>query len=188
MAVTQWFSQDAIREWLQKAVKTSGLSPHALALKAGISPTTLTRFVYGRATHLPTFRTLKKVADAAGVEELGARLWKETGLDWDETGKEASKDPIGDLWGPLMEITYLVQGVQKDARTGAFAHPEIEEFRAILEELDQAQDRLRVLVQKELAKLSEASAAANRKQIVAVPAGPEIVHDQPPRRSRKTAA
>ena len=163
-----------------------------LAKKAGISPTTLTRFVYGRATHLPTFRTLKKVADAAGVEELGARLWKEIGLDWEETGEEAPKDPVGDMFNSLMDITYTIQGVQKDAMTGALAHPEIEEFRSILEELAQVQDRLHGLVREEVAKISEASAAALRKRIVAVPAGPqpEIMRDQPQRsgRHRNTAA
>ena len=186
MAETKAFDHTAIREWLQEAVKNSGLSPGGLAKKAGISPTTLTRFVYGRATHLPTFRTLRKVAAAAGVAPITG--WP----DWEETEQEAPKDPVGALFNSLMDITHTIQGVQKDAMTGALAHPEIEEFRSILQELAQVQDRLRGLVREEVAKISEASAAALRKRIVAVPAGPqpEIMRDQPQRsgRHRNTAA
>jgi transcriptional regulator with XRE-family HTH domain len=59
--------QENIEWWLRQAVKISGLSPGALAKKAGISPTTLTRLIYGRATHLPSWRTLMKIAAAANI-------------------------------------------------------------------------------------------------------------------------
>jgi transcriptional regulator with XRE-family HTH domain len=59
--------QEDIVWWLRQAVKISGLSPGALAKKAGISPTTLTRLIYGRASHLPSWRTLIKIAAAANI-------------------------------------------------------------------------------------------------------------------------
>ncbi len=60
---------DEARAFLTRALKASGLKPHALAKKAGVAPTTITR-----PLNDPSFKftskpaTLRKIAEAAGLD------------------------------------------------------------------------------------------------------------------------
>ena len=53
----------AIKEMLRK----TGLKPAQLAERSGLAATTLTRFVNGKAPHLPTLRTYLKISAYSGV-------------------------------------------------------------------------------------------------------------------------
>ena len=61
-------TREFLRQWLYRTVETSGLSPSALALKAGVSPSTATNFLNDLVRSAPSRSTLLKLADAAGVE------------------------------------------------------------------------------------------------------------------------
>lgn len=60
----------AMRSWLTDVMRRTGLRPTPLAKRAGISPSTLTRFLEGGSAILDRV-TLRKIADAAGVPAPG---------------------------------------------------------------------------------------------------------------------
>lgn len=61
-------SGDLARAFLTEALKASGLKPHALAKKAGVAPTTITRPLNDPSfPFTPKAATLRKIAVAAGV-------------------------------------------------------------------------------------------------------------------------
>jgi transcriptional regulator with XRE-family HTH domain len=55
-----------VRDFLLEAAKHAGTDLSGLARRAGLSPSTLTRFVNGESKYLPTTRTLAKIAEASG--------------------------------------------------------------------------------------------------------------------------
>jgi transcriptional regulator with XRE-family HTH domain len=59
---------ELIREWLRSAIAKSGLSASALAKKAGVAQTTVTRFLRHNVKYVPSWGTLVQIADAAGVD------------------------------------------------------------------------------------------------------------------------
>jgi SOS-response transcriptional repressor LexA len=60
---------DAARAFLTRAVEVSGLKPHALAKKAGVAPTTITRPLNDpEFKFTPKPATLRKIAEAAGLD------------------------------------------------------------------------------------------------------------------------
>jgi transcriptional regulator with XRE-family HTH domain len=57
------------RQMVLRVAKATGLTPTALARKAGITPSTLTRFLNGRdVTHALSTRTLAKVMAVGGFK------------------------------------------------------------------------------------------------------------------------
>lgn len=56
----------AVRDFLLRAAEYAGTDLSGLARRAGLSPSTVTRFVNGDSKHLPTTRTLSKIAEASG--------------------------------------------------------------------------------------------------------------------------
>lgn len=59
---------DNARAFLNEALRVSGLKPHALAKKAGVAPTTITRPLNDPSfPFTPKAATLRKIADAAGI-------------------------------------------------------------------------------------------------------------------------
>src|SRR5262249_50720411 len=66
-------TREFLRQWLYRTVETSGLSPSALALKAGVSPSTATNFLNDLVRSAPSRSTLLKLAEAAGVEPPPSR-------------------------------------------------------------------------------------------------------------------
>lgn len=58
--------REAVREFLIEAARYAGTDLSGLARMAGIAPSTLTRFVNGDAKHIPTTRTLSKIAQVSG--------------------------------------------------------------------------------------------------------------------------
>lgn len=56
-----------LRDYLKRAAEAAGTDLTGLARKAGLSPSTLTRFVNSDDKHLPTTRTLAKIAEASGL-------------------------------------------------------------------------------------------------------------------------
>lgn len=64
---------DEARAFLHEALRVSGLKPHALAKKAGVAPTTITRPLNDPDfTFTPKPATLMKIAEAAGVALPGS--------------------------------------------------------------------------------------------------------------------
>lgn len=59
---------DQARDFMRRALEASGLSPYALARKAGVAPTTLTRPLNDpQFKFVPKMATLSKIAEAAGI-------------------------------------------------------------------------------------------------------------------------
>jgi len=166
MAQTTVFDQAAAREWLQQAVKVSGLSPGGLARKAGVSPTTLTRFIYGRATHLPSSRTLSKVAAAADVPlfgESGQRLLREALLE------VPPDQPRAGLFLSFVDLVGRIIQLQGTVITGRAAHREVTEFDAILAEIAELQNRLYATILDEGIDLRDVLRAVLRNEVIAPP-------------------
>jgi len=65
----------AVREFLLKAAERLDTDLSGLARRAGLAPSTVTRYVNGNSKHLPTTRTLAKIAEASGytVPALGGQ-------------------------------------------------------------------------------------------------------------------
>ena len=59
--------QRETREWLTRVLETTGLTPTALAERAGLAASTLTRFLYREVKHSLSARTVAKVAAATGI-------------------------------------------------------------------------------------------------------------------------
>jgi hypothetical protein len=59
--------QAAIRDLIRRMMEKTGLDATGLAREAGISPSTLSRFLYQPVKHLLTARTLAKLSTASGV-------------------------------------------------------------------------------------------------------------------------
>ena len=55
-----------IKQFLLSAAEHAGTSLTGLAQKAGLAPSTVTRFVNEDAKHIPSTRTLAKIAEASG--------------------------------------------------------------------------------------------------------------------------
>jgi transcriptional regulator with XRE-family HTH domain len=55
-----------VRDFLLAAAEHAGTDLSGLARRAGLAPSTLTRFVNGESKYLPTTRTLAKIAEASG--------------------------------------------------------------------------------------------------------------------------
>jgi transcriptional regulator with XRE-family HTH domain len=70
MAVSTIHAPDPelIREWMRLAIAKSGLSASALAKKAGVAQTTVTRFLRHNVKYVPSWGTLVQIAAAAGVD------------------------------------------------------------------------------------------------------------------------
>jgi transcriptional regulator with XRE-family HTH domain len=59
--------REEARALIREMVRTTGLSLTPLARKAGLVPSTLTRFMNADVTHLLTLRTFQKLSRASGV-------------------------------------------------------------------------------------------------------------------------
>jgi transcriptional regulator with XRE-family HTH domain len=64
-------SRDEIRRWIRDILSQTGQTPSALARKAGIASTTLTRFLNEQDRTVLSFRSISKIAHAAGVPPIG---------------------------------------------------------------------------------------------------------------------
>lgn len=64
-------SRDEILRWIRGVLKDTGTTPTALARKAGIASTTLTRFLNENDKTVLSFRSIAKIAHAASVPPLG---------------------------------------------------------------------------------------------------------------------
>lgn len=58
--------QAAVRRFFLEIIRATGWSASKLAKIAGVSHTTITRFVKGEVSWTPSTRTISKVRDAAG--------------------------------------------------------------------------------------------------------------------------
>jgi transcriptional regulator with XRE-family HTH domain len=58
--------RQAVKDFLLGAAEHAGTDLTGLARRAGVSPSTVTRFINGDSRYLPTTRTLAKIADASG--------------------------------------------------------------------------------------------------------------------------
>jgi len=58
--------QEAARRFLREILRATGWPPSRLAKLAGMSPSTLTRFLNGSPTHTLSSRTISKIRAAAG--------------------------------------------------------------------------------------------------------------------------
>jgi DNA-binding LacI/PurR family transcriptional regulator len=58
--------RQAVRDFLLGAAEHAGTDLTGLARRAGVAPSTVTRFINGESRFLPTTRTLSKIADASG--------------------------------------------------------------------------------------------------------------------------
>jgi transcriptional regulator with XRE-family HTH domain len=69
----------AVKDFLVDAAKYADTDLTGLARLAGLSPSTLTRFVNGDSKYLPTTRTLAKIAAASGYSRrpLGPPDWSD---------------------------------------------------------------------------------------------------------------
>lgn len=59
--------REAVRNFLLEATRRLGTDLTGLARRAGLSPSTITRFVNSESKHIPTTRTLSKIAMASGL-------------------------------------------------------------------------------------------------------------------------
>ena len=66
-----------LRNSLEQIMRQNGWSCESWARKAGISPTTLTRFINKQTNHVPSTSTLLKLEQAAGKPLLGTTLQSE---------------------------------------------------------------------------------------------------------------
>jgi transcriptional regulator with XRE-family HTH domain len=65
-------TREEVRTWLRTILKEKNLTPTALSREAGLSSTTLTRFLNDEATKtVLSFRTIAKIAAWAGVNPVG---------------------------------------------------------------------------------------------------------------------
>lgn len=64
-------TREEIRQWLEAALKKTNETPSALARRAGLATTTLTRFLNDPHAPMLTLRSLAKVAHAADIQPLG---------------------------------------------------------------------------------------------------------------------
>jgi len=63
--------RERIRAWLKEAISQAGGSAAALAKRAGLADTTITRFLKHEDAPMPSSRTLSKIAHAAGLKPIG---------------------------------------------------------------------------------------------------------------------
>lgn len=64
-------TRDEIKAWLRDILERTGETPSALARRAGLATTTLTRFLDDTNSSIPHSRTLAKIAHAAHVAPIG---------------------------------------------------------------------------------------------------------------------
>ena len=103
-------SREEIRRWIRDILEQSQETPTALARKAGIASTTLTRFLNEQDKTVLSFRTIAKIAHAAGVSPIGlapAPRQQARGFEL-----EASPHDISDMENPshLTAIEALIRG------------------------------------------------------------------------------
>jgi transcriptional regulator with XRE-family HTH domain len=67
-------TRDEIRNWLQAILDTSGETPSALARRAGLATTTVTRFLNDPKADMIGLKSLAKIAHVAGVPPIGLPL------------------------------------------------------------------------------------------------------------------
>ncbi len=63
--------RDEITHWLHDVLTKTGDTPSALARRAGLATTTLTRFLNEPGSPMLTLRSIAKLAHAAGVQPIG---------------------------------------------------------------------------------------------------------------------
>lgn len=61
-------ARDEIRAWVERALEKTGETPSALARRAGLATTTLTRFLNDPNSPMLGLRSLAKIAHVAGIE------------------------------------------------------------------------------------------------------------------------
>lgn len=61
-------ARDEIRAWVERALEKTGETPSALARRAGLATTTLTRFLNDQNSPMLGLRSLAKLAHVAGIE------------------------------------------------------------------------------------------------------------------------
>jgi transcriptional regulator with XRE-family HTH domain len=84
-------SRDEIRRWIRDILSQSGETPTALARKAGIASTTLTRFLNEQDKTVLSFRSIAKIAHAAGVPPIGLNPATSAGFVEDAVPYDASE-------------------------------------------------------------------------------------------------
>jgi transcriptional regulator with XRE-family HTH domain len=195
------FDQMAVREWLELAIKVSGLSPNGLAIKAGVSPSTITRSLSGRARHSPTWRTISKIAAAAGIAPTpGGSAFTAFPAERQTTDspgpgvegatpREVPPDPHSrmflffvDLFENVSRLQALVLAVQE-------AYPEATGFSGILTKIFEMQNLLSALTLQQGINESDVLQTLLLKHAKAILAvNPEFGVGDRPQRSGKTAA
>lgn len=85
-------SRDEIRRWILEILSRSDETPTALARKAGIASTTLTRFLNEQDKTVLSFRSIAKIAHAAGVPPIGLSSTQQRGF-----AEEAAPHDISDM-------------------------------------------------------------------------------------------
>lgn len=67
-------ARNALKAWLQRALTQTGETPSTLARRAGLSASTLTRFLGQDDGPLLSTRTLGKIAHVTGIQPPGTTL------------------------------------------------------------------------------------------------------------------
>jgi hypothetical protein len=177
---TQVFDTTEIRQWLRQAVKYSGLSPGGLAKKAGVSSTTVTRVYYGRARHAPTWRTLSRISDAAGLalspggsaftafavaaEKPTADTPQPSVEGAAPRPREVPAHPQAGLFASLMDLLGSVHDVQDGLIATRATYPEAaSELELLNQDVTKLRDHIYALARKEGVRVPDLVRAVLRK-------------------------
>ena len=74
--------RELIRAFMERAAEAVGADLTGLARRAGMAPSTITRFVNGEVKHLPSARTLLKISAASGVPLFAGTDLPPRVLEW----------------------------------------------------------------------------------------------------------
>lgn len=72
--------REAVREYLTEAARHAGTDLTGLARRAGLAPSTLTRFVNRGSKYIPSTRTLSKIAEVSGYSFPNIGSWDRSDL------------------------------------------------------------------------------------------------------------
>jgi transcriptional regulator with XRE-family HTH domain len=123
-------SQTALQDWLRGALDKSGLSGNALAKKANVSQSTVSRILTGKA-YVPNWLTVISLAVAAGVEPPPTPEVPLFAAPAALPPGSPSQPTVRRLMG-LMGLTQAVTETHTTLAATAVAHPEVKGLGAAL--------------------------------------------------------
>lgn len=102
-------TRDEIRAWLNSVLTKTGDTPSALARRAGLATTTLTRFLNDPAAPMLQLRSIAKIAHVAGVQPIGVPAFSQSNTPA-RGMTEPEGLPIIDTEDQLAEVLRLLVG------------------------------------------------------------------------------